>query len=80
MALVSSFDIFSKDLGMKIWISKCTNVIVHRGKFAYIEGIPTSRSRIADVETGKGYKYFWVLQTNVNVQYKIMNESKLTYI
>ena len=80
IAIVSTVDIFSKDLGTKIGISNCTNVIVHIGKFAHAEGIPTSTSRIADVETGKGYKYLGVLQVNENMQNKIMDESKLAYI
>ena len=41
-------DISSKDTGMKSEISKCVKVIVHRGKFKSVEGIPTCTCRITD--------------------------------
>ena len=71
MALVNTVDTFSKGIGMKFLISKCANVIVHRGKFEPAEGVPTRTCRIMDVVTEKGYKYVEVLQTSDNMQNKI---------
>ena len=76
--LVSSVDDLSKD--MSFGISKCAKVIVLKGKFEPAERIPTSTGWITDVGTDKGYKYLSVLQTNGNMQNKIKDETKQTYI
>ena len=79
-ALVNTVDIFSKDIGIQFGISKCTNVIVHKGKFEQAEGIPSSTDRSADVESDKGHKYLGVQQINENMLNKIKDETKQTYI
>ena len=62
--LVNTYDNFSKDIGIKLGISVCSNDIVDRGLFVHAEGTPTSRGGITVVDADEGYKYLGFQKTN----------------
>ena len=74
-SLVNTVRIFSADVGMDFGVTKCTKIVVRRGKVSEAEGIKLPDGReIRNLKEGTSYKYLGILEADEFQRDKNENE------
>ena len=64
-SLVQTVRVFSKDIGMKFSIEKCSMLVMKRGKKVKSDGIKLPDDTVMKaLRDGEGYKYLGILQAD----------------